>query len=132
MAEEITVSASLAVDNGIVSASLAKVGLSIDLTGSDFTHQTQVATTADAALAKGSITTLGWFFGINRSTTAAEIIEIRWADNEQDVVKIKPGEFACFRFGSDVTDPFILSASAVADTSAGAGSPVLEYLLIED
>lgn len=123
MAEEITVSASLSVDNGIISAKLAKVGLSVDLAGSDFTHQSQVVETTDAALDKGSITALGWFIGINRSTTAAEIIEIRPVDNGNDTVKIEPGEFACFRFGSDATAPFIISAS---------GSPTLEYLLIED
>ena len=123
MADEITISASLSVNNGIVSAKLAKVGLSIDLAGSDFTHQSQVVTTADAAIDKGAITTLGWFLGINRSTTAAEIMEIRPVDNGNDTIKIEPGEFACFRFGSDATAPFIISAS---------GSPTLEYLLIED
>ena len=123
MAEEITASASLSVDNGIVSAKLAKVGLSIDLAGSDFTHQTQAVSVSQAALDKGSIGTLGWFIGINRSTTAAEIIEIRPVDNGNDTVKIEPGEFACFRFGSDATSPFIISAS---------GTPTLEYLLIED
>ena len=123
MADEITISASLSVNNGIVSAKLAKVGLSIDLAGSDFTHQTQAVSVSQAALDKGSISALGWFIGINRSTTAAEIISIRWASAEQAVVKIEPGEFACFRCGSDMTDPFLYTPT---------GTPILEYLLIED
>jgi len=124
MAEEITASASLSVDNGIVSSKLAKVGLSVDLAGSDFTHQSQNAATGEAALDLGKITTPGWFLGINRSTTAAEIIEIRTQTGAAyDTIKIEPGEFACFRFGSNATAPYIISAS---------GTPTLEYLLVED
>lgn len=76
-------------------------------------------TTAEVAIGLGPVTSLGLAMFVNRDAT--NYLELRSATGAaNDIIKILPGEFAIFRFGSDVTAPF-----AIANTN----TCVMEYVL---
>ena len=90
--------------------------------GGRYTKNNQSIGTTEEAIQLGEVGTLGYAIFINRDET--NYLEIRSASGAgNDIIKLKAGELAMFRFGSDVTAPY-----AIANTSAC----VLEYLIIED
>jgi len=120
MANEITLSASLAYSEGDVAASLAFTGLQFDVTGNKVVHTVQsVAITTDEPLVHGDVGTPGYI--IIKNHDDANFVSLSDADGTTACVKIKAGEVAMFRLAS--ADPYI-----VADTAAC----IVEYLLIED
>ncbi len=74
---------------------------------------------SEVALKLGTITSLGWFMGINRDPT--NFIELRVSTGSTKFCKMMKGEPAFFRFGSGISAPY-----AIADTAACQ----IEYLLI--
>jgi len=122
MANELTLTGSLSFEKGSISIDLEKTGLQVTVTGTECIRNTQIVTTSEAALLKGSVTTCGYIIAINRDAT--NFITIRPATGVVDCIKLKAGEFAVFRFdNTDANVPFV-----IADTA----NCVLEYLLIED
>jgi hypothetical protein len=113
VASEFTLGASLAYedDEGTdISEILADIVDSI--TTKKFIHAKPEIGLSEEALALGEVTALGWALFINRDET--NYLEIRSASGAgNDIIKIKPGKFALFHFGSDVTAPY-----AVANTAA--------------
>ena len=120
MAEEITVSMAVEVSKDGIKDSLSLIGLSVDMSGGDMTHKTQIVGTSQEQLVFGEITTPGWFLCINRDTT--NYVELRAATGVADLVRLNAGEGCLFRLAADATAPF-----AIANAEC-----VVEYLLIED
>ncbi|SVA95950.1 uncharacterized protein METZ01_LOCUS148804 [marine metagenome] len=120
MAEEITVSGSLQVTKDGVTDKLAKVGLSIDMSGGDITHRTQTVGTGEEALGMLDAGTPGLCLIKNLDST--NYVEVRQATGVADLIRINAGEFALFRFAADATAPFVI---------ANTGNVIIEYLLIE-
>lgn len=122
MANELTLSSTLAFAKDSRRASVNHGSFNDTVAGTDYIQATQVVTTTQAALEKGNITTPGWFIGRNLSSTAGEIIHIRPATGGTNMVEIGPGLEVQFKFSSTATAPFVISAT---------GSPELEFTLIE-
>ena len=119
MAEEITISASLAFSKGGIGSTLSDSDLKFDVTGTDYFQGTQGVGTSEEALDLGHITTPGYCYMKNTDTT--NFVSIIRATSEGNCIKLKAGEVALFRF--EATAPFVK-----ADTSAVQ----INYLLIED
>jgi hypothetical protein len=121
MANEGTVSASIYFNKSGRSAELGKTGLQFDISGVDYVKKSQaIGFAAEEAIQLGSdIATLGWFIGINRSTTYD--IKIRPATGVADMILMKPGEPCLFRMAA--TAPYAIAVTGAAE---------LEYLLIEE
>ena len=118
MANELTLTGAIAYEDSL--------GSKIDLPTDDdlkasvgtkkFVREQIVATTSEAALNLGPVSTLGWAKFVNRDET--NYVEIRMASGgSNDHVRVSPGKFALFEFGSDVTAPYIIAntASCVVD-----------------
>lgn len=74
----------------------------------------------EEAIGLGELTSLGWSIFINRDST--NYIELRSGTGaSNDIIKLLAGEFAVFRWGSDVTAPY-----AIANTAACQ----LEYMIV--
>ncbi len=121
MANEATVSVSLAFAKGDVSTSLAFTDLQFDVSGSKITHVVQnIQITTEEALDIGDITTSG--FMIVRNLDDTNFVTMNGATGlATQCVKLKAGECALFRHAG--TAPV-----AVSDTAACN----IEFLLIED
>jgi hypothetical protein len=76
------------------------------------TDNKQIIGVAEEALQLGELSgaTLGYAVFVNLDSV--NFVEIRVATGSTKFIKLKPGEVACFRFGSGVTAPF-----AIADTA---------------
>src|SRR3990167_4168263 len=81
------------------------------VTGSRFLVMRQAVGTSEEALELGDISTGGYCVMFNRDAT--NFVSIRPATGAANTIRINPGEFAVFRFGSGATAPF-----AIADTAA--------------
>lgn len=68
----------------------------------------------------GELTSLGWAMFINRSTTGT--IHLKRAVGVAAFASLKPGEFAVFRFYSDITAPYAVAEDAVSN---------LDFLIFE-
>ena len=121
MAEEITVSGSLQVTKDGVTDTIAKIGLSVDMTGGDITHRTQTVGNSEEALGMLDAGTPG--FCLIKNLDSTNYVEVRQATGIADLIRINAGEFALFRFAADATAPFV-----IASHSDGV---IIEYLLIE-
>jgi len=119
MANEITLTASLAYADGNTSDSLAVTSLSVDVTGSSILHHRQVVGTSEEVLLLGDAGAGGYCILINRDST--NFIEVRPNTAVADLIKIGPGEAAMFRLAADAV-PYVIADTADCD---------LEYLLIE-
>jgi hypothetical protein len=114
MAAEITVSASLAMDNGIVDvAGPFASGLRFDMTGAKFIKTVQAIPTTEEALQLGETSgSLGWCLIKNLDNT--NFVSLKTATSGTVFAKLPAkGGVALFCFGSGVTAPF-----AIADTAA--------------
>jgi hypothetical protein len=72
--------------------------------------------TSEEAIPLGEVTSLGFAVFVNRDTT--NYVEIRSAAGaSNDIIKLKAGEPALFRFGSDVSAPYIIANTAACQVS---------------
>lgn len=112
MAAEITLSASLAVDNGIIDEALSKSGVRFDWSGTKTTKHIQAVGTSEEAIDLGEIATLGYFMAINLDNT--NYVELRSATGAgNDIIRLDAkGGLCLLRWGSDVTAPFAVANTA--------------------
>jgi len=114
VANEFTLNASLAYeDSESADLLLSVVDKLVSITTKKFIHAKQSIGTSEEAIDLGELTApLGWAIFINRDST--NYLEIRSGSGAaNDVIRLNAGEFALFRFGSDVTAPY-----AIANTAA--------------
>jgi hypothetical protein len=113
MAAEITISASLELDNGVIQEALSRSGLRFDQTGVKYQKHVQNIGTSEEAIDLGEVTSLGYCLAINLDNT--NYVELRSATGAgNDIIKLPAkGGLALFHWGSDVSAPF-----AVANTAA--------------
>ena len=120
MANEITISTSLAFSKGGVGSSLSDTSLQFDVSGTDyFQGSQQVPITTSAALNKGSITTCGYCY--MKNTDSTNFVTVEGTDGDTATIKLKAGEVALFRFNSST--PHVVADTAICQ---------IDYLLIED
>jgi hypothetical protein len=120
MAQEITATGSVAFAKGnVASNGITRSGQRFDVSGVHYTRKTQLVGTAAEALVLGDVGTPGWFLIYNMDAT--NYVEVLDAIAGAVLLKIKPGEFACARFGC--------AAPAVkADTA----SVTIDYIVVEN
>lgn len=122
MANELTLSGSITFNDTDETAAVS--ALNASMTGTRFIHSRQsVGFSADEVVELGELTgaTLGWAYFKNLDST--NFVQIKTASSGTAIVKLKPGEFALFRFGSGVTAPY-----AIANTAAC----LLEFRIYEN
>lgn len=123
MANEITISGSLAVAKGnVASEALTVSGLKATLTAEDFIKATQsIPTTAGGtAINLGGLSNVGWVLIKNNDNT--NYVDIMTAVSGTAFARLKPGEFCLLRLTPAITAP-----AALANTAA----VMIEILLIE-
>jgi hypothetical protein len=120
MADEIKISASLAMNKGGKTPSLSYVADQFDMSGTDYWLGTQTATTTTAALDKGNITQPGLMLLKNLDGT--NYVELGGATFTvgNGVIRVNAGEWCLFRWRG--TTPFILANTASCE---------VEYLILE-
>lgn len=118
---EISVAASLSFAKGALADLFQVLTTKFDMTGSVYERRSfAVPTTAGGtALPLGDITTPGWCFMRNNDPT--NFITVLNATSGNAVIKLKAGEFACFRFGTST--PAVLANTAIVS---------IDYLLLQD
>lgn len=99
---------------------MSLIGLLFDVAGTDYVRHTQVLSTAAEALSLGDVGTAGYIAIRNLDSTAENYVEIRDGATGADVVKLRAGGVAIFELATST--PYAI---------AGAGTPTVEYLLIE-
>ena len=120
MADEITITASLAFTKGGVGSTLADAGLTFDVSGTDYMQGSQqVPITTAVALNIGGLTALGYLY--IKNTDSTNFMTIEGVQNDTPTVKLKAGEVAMFRLNGNA--PFVVSDTAIVQA---------DYLLIED
>ena len=121
MASELTLSASMRFAKGAIDVQFARLNQLFTVSGTDFNWKSQEIGTSEEAIALGDCAAGGYILIYNSDAT--NYVKIRAATGGTDMVRLKAGEFAMFRF--DVTGaaaPF-----AIADTAA----VICQYLLVE-
>jgi hypothetical protein len=111
MANELTISGSLTWNED--ESLLAVEALLVSMTGTRYFGGIQSIGITEEAIQLGELSgnTLGWALFINLDST--NYLELRSGTGaSNDIIKIKAGEFALFRFGSDVTAPYALANTA--------------------
>lgn len=122
MANELTVSGSIVHNNQTPTVTWSVTSLNVTMAGTVLIAGRRSIGTSEEALTLGEVATLGWAWFKNIDAT--NFVEIRSATGAaNDIIKIKAGEFALFRFGSDVSAPF-----AIADTAAC----LLDYVIFQN
>ena len=120
MANELTVSASLAFAKTTYAVDMAKTGFQCTVTGTKFVHNVQaIGFAAEEAIQLGDVGTPGYAIFVNRDAT--NYVTIRPATGVADCIKLKPGDVAMFRFACAA--PFAIAAVAACN---------IEYVIIED
>jgi hypothetical protein len=120
VADEITISASLAMSKGGRTPSFACIADTFDMAGTDYIRGTQTATTSTTALDIGRITQPGLM--LLKNLDSSNYIELAGATFTvgNGVIQVKAGECCLFRWKG--TTPFILANTASVE---------VEYLLCE-
>jgi hypothetical protein len=115
MADELKLSASLYYEDseGTVLNPFEVIELFVDVSTKRYAHFKVSVGTSEEALDLGDLSSpFGWAMFVNRDST--NYVELRSGTGAgNDVIRINAGEFALFRFGSDVSAPY-----AIANTSA--------------
>lgn len=122
MANELTLNTSLALNKGGATPSVAGTrNAQYTVAGFRYVRGLQSVGTSEEALGIGELASLGyaWF----KNLDGTNFVTIKTGTGGVNMVKIKAGETAVFRFGSGVTAPF-----AIADTAAVK----LDYMIVED
>ena len=118
MADEMTLNARMQISSLDVDFNV--VTLLRDVAGANVITHRQTVTTSEAALVLGSVVIGGYVF--MRNNDATNYIKVRPASGGTDMVRLRPGDIAIFRFDSDATSPYV-----IADTA----SCELEYVLVD-
>src|SRR6266545_5690267 len=121
MANELTVSIpSIAYLKGTIAINISPSPspLTVSATGIHSIHDTVALSTSDASLSKGTITTIGWVYVKNLDVTNNILIG---SDGTLFPLMLKPGEYGVFRWNA-----------AAFHAKSAAGTPQIEYCLIED
>jgi hypothetical protein len=105
MANELTLSGSLAFAKGSVSAALSYGPLTLTVTGTRYKESLQEIGTSAEAIEVGDLATTGYCILVNRDPT--NYVTIRNGVAGADLVKLKAGEFAIFRLAT--TTPYALA-----------------------
>lgn len=119
MANELTITASLAFAKNSVSSQLAKTGAQYNVSGTKYYTGMQTVGTSEEALELGDIATGGMCLIINRDST--NYVSVRSGTGAANLIKIKAGEPALFRV--EAAAPYVIANTA---------SCVIEVMLIED
>ncbi len=125
MADEITVSTSLSVENGNYSFQRLITGLTFDQSAKGGQGGIQnIGFAADEAIDVGDVTTVGWCIFRNLDDTNFVEVGIEVAATFEPMIRIEPGETALFRLSQD--------AGATLYAQADTAAVDLEYYLAED
>ncbi len=120
MANELTLSATLAyADAESADEALQIAELKANVAALKYIKHKQNIGITEEAIDLGEVASLGWGMFVNRDAT--NFLELRVATAGTKFVKLKPGEFAFFRFGSGITAPFAIADSAPVQ---------LEYIIV--
>ncbi len=119
MANELTVSAALVFAKNSSSITFGASGVSRNVAGDRYIRTIQSVGTAEEAIGKGELGTLG--YGVFRNLDATNFITLRAATALASGIKLEPGDYCVFRLGGNA--PF-----AIADTAAC----LMEYLIVEE
>jgi hypothetical protein len=119
MANELTLTVSLSFSKNGSTEAFSKSGALISVSGDRYIRTVQAIGTAEEALNKAELGTLG--YAICRNLDATNFITVRAATGLGTGIKLKPGEYCLFRCGGSA--PY-----AIADTAPA----LLEYMLVED
>jgi glucose dehydrogenase len=119
MSQELSISASLAFSKSGISSSMQSGTLKFTVSGGDYQRATMSVPTSATVLPLGSIGTAGYCIVVNRDAT--NYVEVYTGTSGVAAIKLKPGEWAMFRFA--------VAAPAVKSNTAAC---VIEYLVIED
>ena len=90
----------------------------IDVTGFNAIKATKQLSTSDYNFDKGNVGTIGRVFVLNLDTTNNVIVG---ADGTNYPIKIKPGSFFCGEWNA-----------AAVHAKSSAGTPYIDYVIIED
>ena len=111
MADEIEISAALRLRRTDIDASLSKIGLTFDQSGSEFTQTVQTIGTTEEAVHLGELSAPGYVLAINLDTT--NFVSLRVGTGLTNAIRLDANNgIALFKAGSGMTAPF-----AIADTS---------------
>jgi hypothetical protein len=122
MANELVISASGRYAKGTIDIPFGRGGRQVTVTGSSVVHNIQtVGFAAEEALVMGDVGTPGYIF--IRNLDATNYVSMRPGTGDDDLVELKPGEFALFRLARDATAPFVQADTGACD---------IEYYLFED
>ncbi|HVL15840.1 MAG TPA: hypothetical protein VM529_24930 [Gemmata sp.] len=75
----------------------------------------------EEAMELGTLASLGMCFIVNRDAT--NFVTVRFASGGDDAVKVRPGAFALFEFGPDVTAPYLIADTAACQVEYLIGAP---------
>lgn len=118
MANEITVTTSVAVVNGSVSESLSDSATTFDQTGTRFIKGVQAVGTSEEALDMGDLTDPGWCY--MKNLDSANYVSVYAATGETEMIRLLAGEHMAFRMVA--TAPFVKADTASVD---------LEYMIVQ-
>lgn len=119
MANELTINASIAYDDGTSVDGLDIVDFKVTLTSQKFAHIIQSVGTSEEAMILGEVTSLG--FCIFKNLDPTNYVEVRTGTGGTKIVLVSAGSVAMFAFGSGITAPFLIANTATCR---------VEYLLI--
>ena len=122
---EITVSTTLKVAKDAVALERKSGTKLIQMAGKRYNIQTVAATTTNALLTKGSVSSAGWCYMRNLGTNGSPSVTITFDIGVTEAMVLEAGEPACFRLApaAVVTNFTVKSSSGTVD---------FEFTVIED
>jgi hypothetical protein len=111
MANELTITATLALAKGGLKASAAKSGLKRDMTGDQYLRATQVVGTVAEPLAVAEVNALGYLHLENLSAEAT--VHLRAGSGGANLISLAPGDVAVCRLAT-ACDPHLIASAAGA------------------
>lgn len=121
MANELQLSASMRFTKGAIDVIFNRLNLLFTVSGTDFAWKSQEIGTSEEAISLGDCAAGGYILIYNADAT--NFVSIRAATGGTNMVRLKAGEIALFRFdATGAAAPF-----AIADTAA----VIVQYLLVE-
>ena len=119
MANELSISLTLGFSKSNISTTMTSGTQHFTVTGTDYVRQTMSVPTSVTALPLGGIATPGYCMITNRDTV--NYVEVYTAVAGAAAIKLKPGEWAIFRF-----------TTAAPAVKANTAAVRIDYLLIAD
>lgn len=132
MANEITVTSSLYYANPLAGVTILPIGISLNaygqqptltfnITGKNFAPGSLNASVGGVVVPTSNLTNLGWSMFINQDQT--NFVQVIGNPGAVILAKMLPGEPALFRVDSSFTSLTL---------KAGAGTPLVEYFILEN